>query len=35
MIKVYLYFNSAGFFGVEAELNGTQELVFGMIIIDP
>jgi len=29
------FFNSADFFGVKAELNGTQKLVFGMIITDP
>ena len=29
------FLNSAGFFGVEAELNSTQKLVFGMIITDP
>ena len=29
------FFNSAGFFSVEAESNGTQKLVFGTIITDP
>jgi len=29
------FFNSAGLFGVEAELNGTQKLVFGIFITDP
>ena len=29
------FFNSVGFFGVEAELNGTQKVFFGMIITDP
>jgi len=28
------FFNSAGFFGVEAELNSMQKLVFGLIITD-
>jgi len=30
-----LIFSFGDFFGVEAELNGTQKLVFGIIITDP
>ena len=35
-VKIYNYsVNTASFFGVKAELNGTQKLIFGMIITDP